>query len=141
MGVGMSHTQRHSPVPNQRQPTIHKAHHRRPRGAAQHSRPVIHAAGDGEHGADLGQARGDAQRDERDEDPAVEHGDGLAVGQRDVHGRAEAEGHRHDGEAEAQDGHHAQVSRQLAFVAEAGERLVGLVGGGLAAGVHFRFGE
>lgn len=136
MRVGMSHTQRHSPVPNQRQPPIHKADQRRPRGAAQHGRPVIHAAGHREHGADLGQARGDAQRDERDEDPAVEHGDGLAVGQRDVHGGAEAEGHGHDGEAEAQDGHHAQVARELALVAEAGEGLVGLVGGGLAAGVH-----
>lgn len=115
------------PVADEGEPAVDEADEGRPARAAHLGAPVVDAAGGGEDGADLGEGGGDAERDEGHEDPAVEHGDGLAVGEGDVQRRRQAKGHGHDGEREAEDAEHAEVARQLALVAQAGEGLVGLV--------------
>lgn len=76
--------QRNSPIPHERQPSSNPGRNRRPLARTQHRRPIIHTARGRIHGADFRERRSDAQRNQRDKDPAVEHGDGLAVGERDV---------------------------------------------------------
>lgn len=125
------------PVADEGEPAVDEADEGRPAARREHGAPVVDAAGGGEDGADLGEGGGDADGDEGDEDPAPEHGDGLPVGEGDVHGRGEAVGDRHDGEGEAQDAQHAEVARQLALVAERREGLVGgRAGGEAAVAVH-----
>lgn len=133
--------QRNRPVAHESEPSVYEADQRRPLAGAQHGRPVVDAACSWEDGADFGERGGDADGDERDEDPAPEDGDGLAVGERDVQRGAEAEGHGHDGEGEAQDGHHGEMARQFGLVAQRRERLVGVLGaaangGAAATSVH-----
>lgn len=120
--------QRHRPVADKSEPSVHKADQRRPLAGAQHGRPVVDAACSGKDGADFGERGGDADGDERDENPAPENGDGLAVGEGDVQRGAEAKGNGHDGKGEAQDGHHGQMARQFGLVAQRRERLVGGLG-------------
>lgn len=114
------------PISHEREPAIDKADDRSVARRAEHGAPVIHAAGRWEHGADLGERGGDAHGDERHEDPAPENGDSLAVGQGDVHCRRETEGDGHDGEGQAEDAQHAEVSRELSLVAQTGEGLIGV---------------
>lgn len=56
-----------------------------------HRAPIIDSARGRVDGANLGQGGGDAQGDQRDEDPAVEDGDALSVRQGDVQGRRQSE--------------------------------------------------
>lgn len=86
------------PIADQRQPAVDEADDGGVLGRAQHGGPVVDTAGGREDGADLGERGGDAERDEGDEDPAVQDGDGLAVGEGDVEGRRQAKRHGHDGE-------------------------------------------
>lgn len=91
-------TQRHRPVPHQREPARHPASHRRISPRRQHRRPVVDASRGGVDSTDLGERCRDAKGDEGNEDPAPEDGDGLTVSEGDVHGCGEAEGDGHDGE-------------------------------------------
>lgn len=72
-------TERDGPVPHERQPSVNEGHHRGPFLGRQHGAPVVHAAGGRVDGADFGQRGGDRDRNQGDEDPAPDDGDGLAV--------------------------------------------------------------
>lgn len=126
--------QGNGPVADQRQPAVDEAHNGRPARGRQHGAPVVDAAGGRVDGADLGERGGDAERDDGDQHPAVEGGDGLAVDERVGHGGGEAVGDGHDGKGQAEDGQHGEIARQLRLVAEVGEGHVGLLVGG--ATVH-----
>lgn len=136
LGAGEVDAQGDGPVADEGQPAVDEADHGRPAAGAQHGGPVVDAAGGGKDGADLGERGGDADGYQGHEHPAPEDGDGLAVVQRDVERRGEAKGHGHDGKRQAEDAHHAEISGQLALVAEAGEGCVGGIAGGWATGFH-----
>lgn len=108
-------------------PSIDETDEGRPLSRAQHGRPVVNTSSGRKHGTDLGERGGDAQRDEGDEDPAPEDGDGLAVCEGDVHGGGQAVGDGHDGKGQAENAEHAEVPGEFCLVAEAGQCLVGLV--------------
>lgn len=114
------------PVSHEREPAIDEADDGSVTRRAEHGAPVVHAAGCREHSADLGERGGDAHGDERHKDPTPEDGNSLAVGQGDVHCRRETEGDGHDGERQAEDAQHAEVSRELSLVAQTGEGLIGI---------------
>ena len=164
LAAGEGDAERDGPVPDEGDPAVDKGHHGRPLFGGQHGAPVVDAAGRRVDGADLGQRGGDGDGDEGDEDPAPEDGHGLAVDEGDVERGAEAEGGGDDGEGavygqlkflgddktcypvkvevvvdiQTQNTQHAQIARQFALVAHAGQRLVGVGrdGGLLGVGSH-----
>ena len=115
------------PVADEGEPAVDEADEGRPLGTAEHGAPVVNTSCSGEDGAYLGEGGGDTERDEGDQDPAVENGDGLAIGEGDVHRRGQAEGHSHNGKGQAENAEHAEVPWQLALVAQPREGLIGLV--------------
>lgn len=113
-----------SPVSDEGKPAIDEADNGRVARRTEHGAPVVDTSSCRENGADLCERGGDAKRDERHQNPAPEDGDGLAVCEGDVHCRRETKGDGHDGEREAQNAEHAEVSRKLSLVAQTGEGLI-----------------
>lgn len=75
LGSGEVDTQRHGPIAHEGQPAVDEAHDGRILGRAQDGGPVVYTARSWIDGADFGERGGDAEGDERDEDPAPEDGD------------------------------------------------------------------
>lgn len=152
---GEGDTECDGPIANEGEPAIDEGHGGGPFPRGEHGTPVVDSAGGGVDGADLGQRGGNGDGDEGDDDPAPDDADGLAVGEGDVEGGAEAEGGGHDGEGtvgysdfmsmaiatgynvlengniQAQNTHHTQIARQFTLVTHSSQRLIGV-------GIHGR---
>lgn len=91
-------TQSDRPIADKCEPASNPASHGRVLARAEHGRPVVDAARGGIDGTDFCKRCGDAERDERDENPTPENGHCLAIGERNVHCCREAERDGHNGE-------------------------------------------